>query len=72
MALRRRQDGGTFLHESLSGALTSMSRQYNSRQFGLIAALTAAAIVLPAWPAAARGPENISDVAEPVIDAVVC
>jgi serine protease Do len=48
-----------------------MSRQFNSRQFGLIAALTAAVIVLPAWPAAARGPENISDVAEQVIDAVV-
>jgi serine protease Do len=48
-----------------------MSRQFNSRQFGLIAALTAAIIALPAWPAAARGPENISDVAEQVIDAVV-
>ncbi len=35
-----------------------------------IAAL-AAVIVLPAWPAAARGPENIADVAEQVIDAVV-
>ena len=36
-----------------------------------IAALAAAIIVLPAWPAAARGPENIADVAEQVIDAVV-
>ncbi len=48
-----------------------MSRQFNSRQFGLAAALTAAIFVLPARPAAARGPENISDVAEQVIDAVV-
>jgi hypothetical protein len=48
-----------------------MSRQFNSSQFGLIAALTAAIIVLPVWPAAARGPENIADVAEQVIDAVV-
>ena len=36
-----------------------------------IAALAAAIIVLPAWTAAARGPENIADVAEQVIDAVV-
>ncbi len=36
-----------------------------------IAALAAAIIVLPAWSAAARGPENIADVAEQVIDAVV-
>jgi serine protease Do len=36
-----------------------------------IAALTAAIIALPAWTAAARGPENIADVAEQVIDAVV-
>ena len=36
-----------------------------------IAALAAAIIVLPAWHAAARGPENIADVAEQVIDAVV-
>src|SRR5580698_2346898 len=48
-----------------------MSRKFNSRQFGLTAALTAAIIALPAWPATARGPENISDVAEQVIDAVV-
>ena len=48
-----------------------MSRHFNSSQFGLIAALTAAIIVLPVWPAAARGPENIADVAEQVIDAVV-
>jgi serine protease Do len=34
-------------------------------------ALTAAIIVLTGWTAAARGPENIADVAEQVIDAVV-
>ena len=37
----------------------------------LAAALTAAIVVLPASIAAARGPENIADVAEQVIDAVV-
>jgi serine protease Do len=36
-----------------------------------IGALAAAFFVLPAGPAAARGPENIADVAEQVIDAVV-
>src|SRR6202041_1624122 len=35
------------------------------------AALAAAIVVLPASMAAARGPENIADVAEQVIDAVV-
>ena len=37
----------------------------------VIAALAAAALALPAWSAAARGPDNIADVAEQVIDAVV-
>jgi serine protease Do len=37
----------------------------------LAAALTAAVVVLPASIATARGPENIADVAEQVIDAVV-
>jgi serine protease Do len=37
----------------------------------LLAALAAAAVTLPAWSAAARGPDNIADVAEQVIDAVV-
>ncbi len=37
----------------------------------LIAAAAAAIILLPAQQAAARGPENIADVAENVIDAVV-
>src|SRR5271168_5638248 len=41
------------------------------RHGAAIAALTAAIVVLPAWTAAARGPENIADVAEQVIDAVV-
>jgi serine protease Do len=36
-----------------------------------IGALAAAIFILPASPAAARGPENIADVAEQVIDAVV-
>jgi serine protease Do len=48
-----------------------MSRHFTSRHFCLFAALTAAGFVLPARPAAARGPENIADVAEQVIDAVV-
>jgi serine protease Do len=42
-----------------------------ARRSAAIAALTAAIIALPAWTAAARGPENIADVAEQVIDAVV-
>ena len=37
----------------------------------MIAALAVAALALPAWSAAARGPDNIADVAEQVIDAVV-
>jgi serine protease Do len=41
------------------------------RQSAAIAAVSAAIIVLPAWTAAARGPDNIADVAEQVIDAVV-
>ena len=36
-----------------------------------IAVFAAAIAILPAPPAAARGPENIADVAELVIDAVV-
>ena len=41
------------------------------RHGAAIAAISAAIITLPAWGAAARGPENIADVAEQVIDAVV-
>ncbi len=41
------------------------------RHGAAIAAVSAAIVVLPAWSAAARGPENIADVAEQVIDAVV-
>ena len=55
-----------------------MSRQLTSRYFSrrarhgaAAAALIAAVAVLPVQPAAARGPENIADVAEQVIDAVV-
>jgi serine protease Do len=36
-----------------------------------VAALAAAIMILPAFSAAARGPENVADVAEQVIDAVV-
>jgi serine protease Do len=55
-----------------------MSRHFSARrpfpfvlQSTAIAILTAAFFVSPARPAAARGPENIADVAEQVIDAVV-
>jgi serine protease Do len=41
------------------------------RHDAAIAAIAAAIIILPARPAAARGPENIADVAEQVISAVV-
>ena len=41
------------------------------RHGAAIAALAAAVILLPVWPAAARGPDAIADVAEQVIDAVV-
>ena len=41
------------------------------RHGSVAAALIAAIVVLPASIAAARGPENIADVAEQVIDAVV-
>src|SRR6202161_206837 len=55
-----------------------MSRHLSSRHISpfvrhgaAVAALMAAVIILTAQPAAARGPENIADVAEQVIDAVV-
>jgi serine protease Do len=41
------------------------------RHDAAIAAIAMAIIILPARPAAARGPENIADVAEQVINAVV-
>ncbi len=41
------------------------------RRGTVAAALAAAIVVLPAWTAAARGPDNIADVAEQVIDTVV-
>src|SRR5580693_6957746 len=48
-----------------------MPRHFTFRYLWLFAALSAAVFVLPVRPAAARGPENIADVAEQVIDAVV-
>jgi serine protease Do len=58
--------------------LTSISRVCSARRLprlvqhgAMIAVLVVATVVLPARPAAARGPENIADVAEQVIDAVV-
>src|ERR1700758_3018892 len=51
---------------------TGLSKGGQRARFGAAAAALAAAIVvLPASMAAARGPENIADVAEQVIDAVV-
>src|SRR6476646_329328 len=51
---------------------TGLSKGCQHARFGATAAALAAAIVvLPASMAAARGPENIADVAEQVIDAVV-
>jgi serine protease Do len=41
------------------------------RHSAALVALMAAIIILPVQPAAARGPDNIADVAEQVIDAVV-
>ena len=51
---------------------TGLSTRCQRARLGAAAAALAAAIVeLPASMAAARGPENIADVAEQVIDAVV-
>src|SRR5271169_5382061 len=55
----------------MSRHLSSCQLSEFARHGAAIAALTAAVLVLPARPAAARGPENIADVAEQVIDAVV-
>ncbi len=44
---------------------------HRMRRAAAVASLSAAIIALPAWTASARGPENIADVAEQVIDAVV-
>jgi serine protease Do len=62
--------------------MTSQSNRFSARDFSVrlgfrlrhgiaLAAVAAALAILPAGPAAARGPENIADVAEQVIDAVV-
>ena len=51
---------------------TDLSKGCQRARFSAAAAALAAAIVvLPASMAAARGPENVADVAEQVIDAVV-
>ena len=73
MPLRPQRDEGTLSTIYLSGAQIFMSCHLSRlvRHGPAIAALAAAIIVLPAWKAAARGPENIADVAEQVIDAVV-
>jgi serine protease Do len=55
----------------MSRHLTSRHLSQFMRHGAAAAALMAAVIILPAQPAAARGPENIADVAEQVIDAVV-
>src|SRR5690349_16678532 len=62
---------------SFSGDLTAMARLFTVLAHALrqpaLSAVAAAAIALPALstPTFARGPENIADVAEKVIDAVV-
>ena len=69
----RRGAGAPIWMTRPSGAQTSMSRhlsRFMSRG-PAVAALAAAIMILPAFSAAARGPENIADVAEQVIDAVV-
>jgi len=55
----------------MSRHLTSCSFSKIARSGVAAAALTAVVFALPVRPAAARGPENIADVAEQVIDAVV-
>src|SRR5271156_425103 len=85
MGLASRAGRGHFPQTSLlpqmnlsPGAPTSMFRQLFARRplryarhGAAILALAAAVMMLPVPPAAARGPENIADVAEQVIDAVV-
>jgi serine protease Do len=62
--------------------MTSQSNRFSARDFSVrlgislrhgiaLAAVAAALVILPGRPAAARGPDNIADVAEQVIDAVV-
>src|SRR6202035_2609190 len=55
----------------MSRHLTSRHLSQFVRHGAAVAALMVAAVILTAPPAAARGPENIADVAEQVIDAVV-
>jgi serine protease Do len=70
--------GAAFFTGLLAGALTSMSRRFSflplcrfARYEAAVAALAVAIVVLPMRPAAARGPEDIADVAGQVINAVV-
>ena len=74
MGLRPTPDGGTSFQNSMLQehrrpclAICTVCRGPLWR----LAALAAAIALAPARPAAARGPENIADVAEQVIDAVV-
>jgi serine protease Do len=55
----------------LSSGLASPRATRRVRYCGAVAALAVSMMVLPAWQASARGPENVADVAEQVIDAVV-
>src|SRR5579859_7897153 len=76
--LRRGPAGRTYRGEPILGALTAMSRYFDIRlvpallrREAAVALVAAAIAVLPVRNAAARGPENIADVAEQVVDAVV-
>src|SRR4029077_19631385 len=79
-ALRPISDGGTLLarRSPMSSSpishfiRTDLSKGCQRARFSAAAtALAAAIVVLPASMASARGPENVADVAEQVIDAVV-
>src|SRR5450830_1591344 len=81
MPLNRREDRATLLQTRFPGDMTPMGALFTSLTMPVgranmrkgLAIFAAAAIAWPALtgPAAARGPDGISDVAETVIDAVV-
>ena len=77
MPLNRLEDGGTVAVNAFSRRIDAHGRIFNRMTTragrASLAIFAAAAIAWPALtgPAAARGPDNISDVAEAVIDAVV-
>jgi serine protease Do len=81
MPLKRLEDGATFFATPIPGETTPMGALFTrmttaAGRTGIRAGLAifvAAAIISPVLtgPAQARGPENIADVAEQVIDAVV-